>query len=93
MGEEKKQIKEKQVEEKKLNKFIDKCYIREKVFENGGSVLNCAFGVDELQELADSKGWVNITIAKRKSPSDNGKTHYAKHDDYKPSKKDGDMPF
>ncbi len=81
------------MEEKKLNKFIDKCYIREKVFENGGSVLNCAFGVDELQELADSKGWVNITIAKRKSPSDNGKTHYAKHDDYKPSKKDGDMPF
>jgi hypothetical protein len=77
--------------EKKESKFIDKCYIREKIFEDGGAVLNCAFGIDELNKLADSNGWVNITISKRRSPSDNGKTHYAKHDDYK--RKEEDLPF
>lgn len=70
--------------------YIDKCYIREKKFDNGGRVLNCAFGVDELQKLADENGWVNLTISKRKEPSENGKTHYAKLDTYK---KKEELPF
>ena len=78
--------------EKNESKFIDKCYIREKTFEDGGTVLNCAFGIDELNKLADSNGWVNITINKRRSPSDNGKTHYAKHDDFVRKPKEDDKP-
>ena len=30
--------------------YINKCWIREKKFDNGGSVLNCGFYVDELKE-------------------------------------------
>jgi len=76
-------------------KYIDKCSIKQKDFENGGSVLNCAFGIDELKEIAVD-GWVNITICERREPSENGKTHYAKVDTYRSKKADtksDDLPF
>ena len=74
-------------------KYINKTYIKKKDFENGGSVLNCAFDIEELQNLAVD-GWVNFTICERREPSENGKTHYAKLDTYKKSKlADEDLPF
>lgn len=74
--------------------YINKCSIKEYKFPDGGSVLNCAFGVDELNEHADENGWVNITIAERREPSDKGNTHYAYKDEFEPKKKDGDgLPF
>ena len=80
--------------------YINKCAIKEYKFPDGGSVLNCAFGVDELKEHADDYGWVNITIAERREPSDKGNTHYAYKDEFEPNKdsdrssgSNDDMPF
>ena len=44
--------------------YINQCSLREKTFDNGGSLINAAFKVSELQEHADENGWVNIVIAK-----------------------------
>jgi hypothetical protein len=53
--------------------------------------------VDELVEMADSDGWVNLTIAKRMEVSDKGATHYAYENEFKPQKKepktDDGLPF
>ena len=57
--------------------YINQCSLREKVFDNGGSLINAAFKVSELQEHADENGWVNIVIAKRREVSEKGATHYA----------------
>ena len=58
-----------------------------------------ALNVDELVEIADQNGWVNITVAKRREPSDKGATHYAYVNEFKPktngfkSKTDDGLPF
>ena len=44
--------------------YINQCSLREKVFDNGGSLINAAFKVSELQEHADNNGWVNIVNCK-----------------------------
>ena len=64
--------------------YINKCSIKEKKFDNGGSVLNCAFHVDELIIHKKADGWVNLTICKRRKVSDKGHTHYAKLNNYTP---------
>ena len=64
--------------------YINQCSLREKVFDNGGSLINAAFKVSELQEHADNNGWVNIVIAKRREISDKGATHYAYKSEYEP---------
>ena len=30
--------------------YINMCWLREKVFDDGGSVINCAFNVEELPQ-------------------------------------------
>ena len=60
----------------------DRCSLREKVFDNGGSLINAAFKVSELQEHADENGWVNLVIAKRREVSEKGATHYAYKSEY-----------
>ena len=62
--------------------YINQCSLREKVFDNGGSLINAAFKVSELQEHADENGWVNIVIAKRREVSEKGATHYAYKSEY-----------
>ena len=52
--------------------YINQCSLREKVFDNGGSLINAAFKVSELQEHADENGWVNLVIAKRREVSEKG---------------------
>ena len=65
-------------------KYINMCWFREKKFDNGGSVINCGFKIEELQKHADENGWVNMVIAERKTVSDKGYTHYAYEDEFKP---------
>ena len=73
--------------------YVNKCKIVEKEFDNGGSVMNCAFNVDELQSIAQN-GCVNITIAKRREPSEKGATHYGYKNEYKPKETQSDeLPF
>ena len=62
--------------------YINQCSLREKVFDNGGSLINAAFKVSELQEYADENGWVNLVIAKRREVSEKGATHYAYKSEY-----------
>ena len=62
--------------------YINQCSLREKVFDNGGSLINAAFKVSELQEHADENGCVNIVIAKRLEVSEKGATHYAYKSEY-----------
>lgn len=69
-----------------MKTYINKCKLVEKVFDDGGALINAAFNVDELAEHADENGWVNIVISKRREPSDKGATHYAYVSDYKPEK-------
>ena len=62
--------------------YINQCSLKEKVFDNGGSLINAAFKVSELEEHADENGWVNIVIAKRREVSEKGATHYAYKSEY-----------
>ena len=62
--------------------YINQCSLREKTFDNGGSLINAAFKVSELQEHVDENGWVNIVIAKRREISEKGATHYAYKSEY-----------
>ena len=62
--------------------YINQCSLREKVYDNGGSLINAAFKVSELQEHADENGWVNLVIAKRREVSEKGATHYAYKSEY-----------
>ena len=62
--------------------YINQCSLREKVFDNGGSLINAAFKVSELQEHADENGWVNLVIAKRREVSEKGATHSAYKSEY-----------
>jgi len=62
--------------------------IRKKTFDNGGSVLNCAFKIDDLKQFADKGGWINLTIAERREVSEKGATHYAYHNEYKPKEQE-----
>ena len=39
--------------------YINQCSLREKVFDNGGSLINAAVKESELQEHAEENGWVN----------------------------------
>ena len=36
--------------------YINQCSLREKTFDNGGSLINAAFKVSELQEHVDENG-------------------------------------
>jgi hypothetical protein len=76
----------------KEKQYVQKCKIAEKQFDNGGSLLNCAFHIDELKEMANGQGWVNITIAKRKEASPKGATHYAYKNEYEPKGQPSEAP-
>ena len=62
--------------------YINQCSLREKVFDDGGSLIYAAFKVSELQEQAAENGWVNLVIAKRREVSEKGATHYAYKSEY-----------
>ena len=86
--------------------YINMCKIKEVKFDNGGSVMNADFKVSELAEHENENGWVKITIAERRVPSEKGATHYAYVNDFVPSSggktynnnvsskmEDDDLPF
>ena len=52
-----------------------------------GTLINANLKLDELQKIAKN-GWVQITIAERKTPSEKGATHYAFENTYESPKKD-----
>ena len=61
--------------------------IREVVFDNGGSLLNANFKIDDLEKHSKN-GWVSLTISKRREPSEKGATHYAYLNEFEPKAQD-----
>ena len=81
-------------------KYVNEIIVKEKTFDNGGSLLKVSVKVPELIETLkeiEENGWANLCIGKRQTPSDKGVTHYAYVDEWKPdrdkSKPDSNMPF
>tara|TARA_R110000803_G_scaffold19958_2_gene51661 strand:- start:858 stop:1130 length:273 start_codon:yes stop_codon:yes gene_type:complete len=48
-----------------------------------GVLINANFKMEDLQKI-ENNGWVQITLAERKTPSEKGATHYAFENKYKP---------
>jgi hypothetical protein len=72
--------------------YINKCGLRKKTFDNGGSVLNCSFNMEELQVHAkpgykEGETVIRLIIAERRQANDKGYTHYAYLDPFEPKKK------
>ena len=66
---------------------MDKTYInwicKEVQFNNWGSIINISLKLEDLQDLANEKGYINMTINKRKEPGKFNETHYLKLNEYK----------
>lgn len=88
--------------------FINGLFIREKQFDNGGSIIKVDINVDtlcqQLAELRNDKGFVTMDLKQRREKSENGLTHYAEHNTFVPKAKsdtssefrtsdDEDVPF
>ena len=54
-----------------------------------GKLYNASFKLDDLKKI-EKNGWVNMTIAERKEPSEKGATHYAYENTYQPKQKDNE---
>lgn len=48
-----------------------------------GELINFWLNVDQVKELADDKGWINLTIGVRKETDQYGNTHSIWLNDYK----------
>lgn len=57
---------------------------REVEFSNGGSVLNISLNMQQLQELEQTKGYVNLTISARREADQYGNTHMIYENTFKP---------
>jgi len=67
--------------------YVNGIYIKEKVFADGGSLLNISISKAAIKEFAenlDDKGYAKITIAKRKEADKYGNTHYSYYNSYEP---------
>jgi hypothetical protein len=69
-------------------KIYLKCQAKEFAFPNGGVVINVGVRAEELIAFAhqhgNSNGYVNLTISKRREPSQYGQTHSVYLDTYEP---------
>ena len=68
-----------------------------------GTLINANLKMEDLQKI-EKNGWIQITIAERRTPSEKGATHSAFENKYEPNKKEtsksefktsdsGDVPF
>ena len=63
-------------------KFIGN--VKQITFNNGGSILKLGLKEADLSGLANEKGYINLVIAKKKEPLNDGKDYYCYVDEYKP---------
>jgi hypothetical protein len=66
----------------KEKRFIGR--IEEKVFQNGGSILKFGIKAEDLKGLENERGFINLIIAKKKEPKNDGKDWYCYVDEYNP---------
>ena len=77
-------------------------------FDNGGTIIRLGLNADQIKELANDKGWVNVVVKEKREVDEYGNTHYMELDTWKPSedakssktakpkaskKVDDDLPF
>ena len=69
--------------------YVTKSSAKEHQFNNGGSVLKLSFDARELAEFAkqhqNERGWLNLVVAKRRTPGERGDTHSIYLDEWKPN--------
>ncbi len=83
--------------------YLNGITIKEKKFDNGGTILNCWVRIDDfIKELhkISKDGSANIVISERKTPSEKGVSHSVYEDTFKPEAKpahyeetEDDLPF
>jgi len=49
-----------------------------------GEFFNMSFNIEKISQYANEKGYVNMTMSKRKEPGQYGDTHYFTLNDWKP---------
>lgn len=49
-----------------------------------GEFFNMSFNIEKLQQYANEKGYVNMTMSKRKEPGQYGDTHYFTLNEWSP---------
>ncbi len=49
-----------------------------------GSFYNLSFNLEKLQQYANEKGYVNVTMSKRREVGQYGDTHYMTLNEFKP---------
>lgn len=47
-----------------------------------GEMMNLSLKLEDMQEIANDKGYVNMTVMKRREPGQYGDTHYVVENDY-----------
>ncbi len=52
-----------------------------------GPLLKLSFSAEDVEKLQQNleNGWVNVTVKKRREPSERGTTHYLEVDKWKPT--------
>lgn len=67
--------------------MADKNFIKgnwkEITFENWGSILNLNLRFEDLEKLPREKGYIRLTVWKRKEKDEYWNTHYIYENDYK----------
>jgi len=68
-------------------KIYLKCSAKEKVFDNGGSVLNISFSADAMKAFMEAhtneRGYVNLNVSRRNEVGQYGDTHSISLDTWK----------
>jgi hypothetical protein len=68
-------------------KIYLKCIAKEKVFDNGSSVMNIGIKAEDLklfiEKHTNERGYVNLNIKRRKEVGQNGDTHTISLDTWK----------
>jgi len=47
-----------------------------------GDMMNLSLKLEDMQKIVNEKGYVNMTVMKRKEPGQYGDTHYVVENDY-----------
>ncbi len=73
--------------------FLNGIFVRERKFENGGSILKCdildAYDfAAQLKSFADDTGKITLEIKERKNKAENGISHYVEVSQFVPKNKE-----
>lgn len=79
----------------KQHTYVPRCIAREKKFPSGGSVLSLSFHAESLaqfiREHTNARGYVNLTVTRRREIGRHDETHSVYLDTWEPTKGTQDM--